>query len=320
MGYKFIPLLLLLAACSGKEPESFSKNNMEFAKTLSEYNLFKGKISDLVPNDSVQVLELSYTLFTDYTEKQRLLKLPPGIKMIAKGDGLPDFPNGTILAKTFYYSAVQTKGQQKIIETRILQKYKGNWNIATYQWNDAQTEANLLTKGGTVSASIELPDGSQKDIKYKIPTVYDCYDCHRSNNSIIPIGPKLRNLNIDLLIEGKPVSQLQLLKEKGLLTIKQHEQTAKLPSYKDANQPLEKRARAYFEINCAHCHNPQGFAGAYSLDLRYENEFENTGIFFNKWNIEHRMTIRDMPRLGTTIVDNEGLKLIQQYLAGLKKK
>ena len=51
-----------------------------------------------------------------------------------------------------------------------------------------------------------------------------------------------------------------------------------------------------------------------------ENPFlyDNSGIFFDKWNIEHRMTIRDMPKLGTTIVDKEGLKLVQQYLASLK--
>lgn len=310
---------ILIACSSNNGKEGFSKNNIKFPDSLSSFQLFKGNIADLVPADSVQVLELSSTLFTDYAEKQRLLKLPARTSMKSKGDGLPDFPDGAILAKTFYYTAKQTEGKKKIIETRILKKHNGLWNVATYKWNDNQTNAFLVNDGDKVPVTVTLPDGERKQINYKIPTIYDCYDCHRSNSEITPIGPKLRNLNVDIFIQGKATPQLQLLSNKGLLSLKGHEKTAKLPSYKDGNFTLEKRARAYFEINCAHCHNPNGFAGAYSLDLRYENEFENTGIFFNKWNIEHRMTVRDMPKLGTTIVDKEGLKLVQDYLKTLKK-
>lgn len=242
---------------------------MDFPKSLSAYKLFKGDMNNLVPADSVQVLELSSTLFTDHTEKQRLLKLPLGTKMTAKGDGLPDLPDGAILAKTFYYTAKQTEGKKKIIETRILKKHNGLWNVATYKWNDNQTNAFLVNDGDKVLVTVTLPDGERKQINYKIPSVYDCYDCHRNNNILSPIGPKLRNLNIDIFIQGKAVSQLQLLSDKGLLSLKGHEKITKLPSYKDGSLTIEKRARAYFEINCAHCHNPNGFAGAYSLDLRY---------------------------------------------------
>jgi len=319
-GILIIFICFAFAACSpNSSKEGFTKNNMEFPESLSAFKLFRGNMGDLVPAQNIQVLELSSILFTDYTEKQRLLKLPTGTKMTAKGDGLPDFPDGTILAKTFYYTALQTEEKQKIIETRILQKHNGRWNVATYKWNDNQTDALLTNDGDKVAVMITKPDGERKRIDYKIPTVYDCYDCHRRNNELIPIGPKLRNLNINVFTDGKSASQLQLLSQKGLLTLKGHENIAKLPSYKDSSLPSEKRARAYLEINCAHCHNPDGFAGAYSLDLRYENDYENTGIFFNKWNIEHRMTIRDMPKLGTTIIDKEGLKLVQHYLAGLKK-
>lgn len=108
------------------------------------------------------------------------------------------------------------------------------------------------------------------------------------------------------------------LQDQGLLEIKKDASTSILPSYKDLNEPIEKRARAYFEMNCAHCHNPKGFARAYGLNLRYETEFKNTGIYLNKWNIEHRMKIHDMPKLGTTIVDKQGLKLITQYIATIK--
>ncbi|RWX03764.1 hypothetical protein [Flavobacterium cerinum] len=323
MGNKLLLLsmLALFVNCGPNgSSEGFSKNNMTFPKSLSAFKLFKGKMAHLVPNDSIEVLKLSSALFTDYTEKQRLLKLPPGTKMTAKDDGLPNFPEGTILAKTFYYTAAQTKDAQRIIETRILIKYKQKWNAATYQWNEEQTEALLANDGAAVPINIETPDGKSKDINYKIPNAIQCYDCHRSGSDMVPIGPKLRNLNVDVLINNQSVSQLGYLNRKGLLAIPSTTSISKLPDYKNTSLSLEKRARAYFEINCAHCHNPDGFAHSFNLNLMYQTSFENSGILFNKWNIEHRMTIRDMPKLGTTIVDKEGLLLIQHYLASLKKK
>lgn len=309
-----------ITACTFNNNKApFSKNTMEFPERLSSFGLFKGAMSQLLPSDSATVLELSSTLFTDYAEKQRLLKLPRETKLQSTGEGLPVFPEGAILAKTFYYTAGQTQQQQKIIETRILLKNKGKWNVATYQWNDEQTDAFLRHDGAKVPVTIIKPDGKRKEINYKIPTAYDCFDCHRTDNAVMPIGPKLRNLNRYITINGREIPQLTYLSEKGLLDIKGHKNLSSLPAYKDSSLPLEKRTRAYFEINCAHCHNPDGFAGAYSLDLRYETDFENTNIFFNKWNIEHRMSIRDMPRLGTTVIDEQGLELVQQYLATLKK-
>ena len=181
--------IFAITACSFNNNKApFFKNTMEFPERLSSFGLFKGKMSQLLPSDSTTVLELSSTLFTDYAEKQRLLKLPKGSKLQATGDGLPVFPEGTILAKTFYYTVGQTQAEQKIIETRILFKNKGKWNVATYQWNDEQTEAFLRHDGAKVPVTIIKPDGKRKKITYKIATAYDCFDCHRSDNAVVPIG------------------------------------------------------------------------------------------------------------------------------------
>ena len=79
------------------------EDNMSFFERLSSYCLFQGKMANLDPSREVTQYELSSTLFTDYAEKQRLIKLPPGTKMKLTGNGLPEFPEGTIIAKTFYY-------------------------------------------------------------------------------------------------------------------------------------------------------------------------------------------------------------------------
>jgi hypothetical protein len=46
---------------------------------------------------------------------------------------------------------------------------------------------------------------------------------------------------------------------------------AKLPQFDDPRSgSVERRARAWLDVNCAHCHNPRGTARTSGLDLRWE--------------------------------------------------
>lgn len=112
-------IAVLALSCNKASTKDLPQNNMSFPKSLHDLKLFKGVMADLTPRDNVQQLELSSTLFTDYSEKQRLIKLPDGTKMKAQNYNLPEFPEQTILAKTFYYSAAQTGRKKIIIETRV---------------------------------------------------------------------------------------------------------------------------------------------------------------------------------------------------------
>ncbi|MCP2937417.1 hypothetical protein NK983_32460, partial [Salmonella enterica subsp. enterica serovar Typhimurium] len=83
---------------------------------------------------------------SDYAEKQRLIKIPVGTKINALDDGLPNFPDGSIIVKTFYYynNKKDTARGKRIMETRLLIKHVGKWNAATYIWNQDQTDAKLI--------------------------------------------------------------------------------------------------------------------------------------------------------------------------------
>jgi len=317
-GLLFLIMLIGLVGCSNPPSEHYYKNNIDFPKKLSAFKIFKGPMSQLKPQKNAHLLQLSSILFTDYTEKQRLLILPANTKLVFDGHELPNFPEGTIIAKTFYYSAHQTGEDQKIIETRILKKNAGLWNVATYVWNENQDDADLTYDGATVSVTITNPQGESKDIDYKVPSGEDCFVCHRSAKDLTPIGPKFRNLNRSISIGGTAVPQLEYFQKEGLIDIAARQSVTKLPSYSDKSVPIEQRARAYFEMNCAHCHNSNGFASGFGLDLSYETSYDKTGILTRKTNITHRMTIHDMPKLGTTQVDKEGLKIIQKYMETLK--
>jgi uncharacterized repeat protein (TIGR03806 family) len=298
------------------------ENDLRFENKLSYYKLFKGKITMLEPAPGIELLELSSTLFTDYAEKQRLIKLPAGKKVILKGNGLPIFPEGTLLAKTFFYESKSgTRDTKKILETRLLVFARAKWNVATYQWNEAQTEAYLIEKGAKVTVSLQDPYGRSRQIAYQIPSRGDCISCHHSENSILPIGPKARNLNRIVDRGEKQVNQLTYLMEKGLIEHAAITTVNSLPNYSNTNLPVEQRARAYLDINCAHCHQSGGYAGSTTINLDYDTSLDYSGIKLNKNNIVIRMNIMDeyhMPKLGTTVLDTGGLALVRAYILKIK--
>ena len=316
MGVLLIPILFIVLNNTGRG--TIAKDNIVFRDKLSE-----GKIADLVPNDEGISYELASALFTDYADKKRIIFLPKGKKMIASDDGLPSFPDGTIIAKTFFYPAKDTVGDSRprLLETRLLINKDGQWNAATYQWNSIQNEAFLLMDSASVHVSFVDNKGVERQTNYIIPSRNDCIACHRQGNHLFPIGPKIRNLNRILVHDRDTIQQLQHLKNRGVLDLKSKIDFSALPSYDELNQSTPQRARAYLEINCAHCHNPKGTAYMTMLDLRYESPLNETGIWLKQAKIVGRMSTlgeMHMPQKGTTVLHDEGIVLIKSYLQSLK--
>ncbi|MFU1856864.1 hypothetical protein ACK8HY_07560 [Sphingobacterium sp. NGMCC 1.201703] len=321
IGVLLIPILFIVL--NNKNRGKVAADNVIFRDKLSDYGLFKGKIADLVPNDQGVSYELASSLFTDYADKKRVIFLPKGKKIVASDDGLPDFPDGTIIAKSFFYPNIDSlRGPKSVLlETRLLINKGGQWNAATYQWNSAQDEAVLLADSAIVPVSFLDGKGVKRQTHYIIPSRKDCIACHRQGNRILPIGPKIRNLNRVLYRANDTIQQLDYLKHLGILAISPLRKRSLLPSYEDHNQSVERRARAYMEVNCAHCHNPMGTAYMTMLDLRFESPLNETGILLKQAKIIGRMSVlgeMHMPQKGTTILHAEGITLIKDYLNSLK--
>ena len=293
----------------------------EFRQNLSELNLFQGDLSNLTSSIYAFEYDLNTRLFSDYAHKQRLIALPLGTTLESSGDGLPDFPENTVIAKTFYYNVDERDASlgRKIIETRILIKLNGDWESGDYKWNEAQTDATLDLAGSTVPISWIDTNGTTNNIAYEIPSNTDCFTCHQTNTSMTPIGPKLRSLNFD--VNG--FNQLQRLKDLGLLTgLSSPSDLNVLPNWEDSSATLEERARAYFDIQCAHCHKASGFCETQStLRLNFETPFSESKIFERRNSISTRINTVNpgfsMPFIGTTIMHTEGVALIQEYLNSL---
>ncbi|RKE92006.1 fibronectin type III domain-containing protein [Ichthyenterobacterium magnum] len=291
----------------------------EYRTNLSELNLFTGDLADLNPSIYAFEYDLNSRLFSDYAHKQRFIVLPLGEKLTYDGDGLPLFPENTLIAKTFYYNIDERDESlgKKIIETRILIKQDGNWELGNYKWNESQTDAVLDTDGGDVPTTWIDSDGDTNTITYKIPSSTDCFTCHQINGNATPIGPKLRTLNFS--VNG--TNQLQALIDSDLLDgVTDPNTVSVLPDWtNDTNYTLEERTRAYLDINCAHCHIEGGYCELQSsLRLGYETSFDDSNIYSQRFQISARIANVipgfSMPFIGTTIIHDEGVSLIEEYL------
>lgn len=321
---------LILIACSDNDDRSDDQveipnfnfpQTVNFEEYLSAYDIFADTFADLKPTEDFHLLELSSILFTDYAHKQRLVKVPEGKQMTRLSDGSIDFPDGTVLVKTFFYYNDERDISlgRKIIETRLLIKESNTWNVATYLWNQAQTDASLALNGSDIPISWIDTKGNSLSNLYHVPAENECITCHQSSATMIPLGPSLRNLNRVVERNGTNLNQIHHLQSLGILHDFEISQVPQIVDYNNLNASLSERGRAYLAMNCAHCHHPEAWqeSAEHDFDFRYDVSLRQTGILFEKDKIIEAVLDRDMPFIGTSILDQEGINLIVEFIESL---
>lgn len=248
-------------------------------KLLSEYGFFLNT-KDQITVPGVLPYELITSLFSDYADKHRFVYVPKGKIAAYQKNSVFSFPVGSVLIKTFSYEPINDqRSERHLIETRLLIRKDSGWDALTYVWDEEGQEASLALAGKTVKANYISNDGRQLDIRYRVPNKNQCKECHLENESIVPIGPKPRNLNRDYsYLEG---TMNQLEKWMSIKFIDAYpEKINSVVDFMDSSKPINDRARAYLDINCGHCHAPEGSAsnsGLY-LDL-LETREKQLGVF-----------------------------------------
>lgn len=334
---------VLLTACGNRGVRSHRSE--PYPSKLSAWHLFTGEPAALKPNAGVVPYDLNTPLFSDYATKYRFVWMPPGTAATYSDTEVFEFPKGTILSKTFAYPGAD-HGKQRIIETRLLVKGDRGWVTLPYVWNEAQTEATLEVAADPETVNWVHPSGKRYAIDYVIPNTNQCKGCHDRSKVVTPIGPKARNLNKDFnYAEGRENQLTHWTKAGYLKGAPSPEQAPKLPVWDDAaSGTLDARARAYLEVNCAHCHNPRGPAnttGLYLLAAQTDpmrfglckvpvSAGQGSGdLLFDVVQgrpeesiLVHRMESTTpkvmMPELGRTLVHQEGLALIRQWIASMQ--
>ncbi len=319
-----------------------------YPEKLSDWGIFEGKLSELNPKKGVLPYALNTPLYSDYAEKDRLLRLPAGASVNYSANGVLNFPAGTLLVKTFYYSAdFRHPGKDKnIIETRLLIKQANQWKALTYIWNEEQSEAVLEIAGDDKQVEFINKNGEKQQVRYVIPNQNQCKGCHNRNDRVMPIGPTAAQLNGDLsYAEGKK-NQLVYWRQHGML--KNMPAISAIPKMAVWNDPksgdLNARTRAYLDVNCAHCHRLEGPAQTSGLYLTaHEKNLNAIGV--NKTPVAagkgsggrmvdilpgdatasilwYRMQTSNpgerMPELGRNLVHAEGVALIKEWIDKMK--
>lgn len=338
----------MLAGCGTRPPAlTPADRDWEPHETLSTYGLFQGNGSSQEPVTGVVPYDINTPLFSDYATKYRFVRLPAGTHAAYHESDVFAFPIGTVLVKTFAYLhdlAVPSHGR-RLIETRLLIHRPDGWIGLPYLWNDAQTEAVLRKVGGARTVHWRHTDGRERTLDYLIPNVNQCLACHENSRVMKPLGPKASQLNREHAYGEVRENQLHYWSQAGLVHgAPQPNQTPRMAVWNDpATGSLDQRARAWLDGNCAHCHNPNGSAKNSGLDLRIEQTEpprwgvwktpvaagrgsggRSYGIVPGKPDesiLLYRLQSTEpgvmMPELSRRLVDEEGVALIRDWIAGL---
>lgn len=342
--------LLIFNQCKISNGKVTLDINAKPFEKLSDYHFFTGTLNELIPNDKVLPYDLITALFTDYAHKSRFVWMPEGTSAKYTKDEVVDFPVGTVLIKNFFYENDEndaSKGR-KIIETRLLVKRTDKWDALDYVWNDNQTDAELNIVGDTKKVDYINKMGKPIHVDYSVPNKNQCKNCHNLNSVMVPIGPKVRYLNKDFAYADGNKNQLDKWTEIGYLSGYKKEENTKnkiASAFDETSGSVEERAKAYLEVNCAHCHRREGSANTTGLFLLLsEKDPESWGVMKspvaagrasgdNLYDVVpgkpdesilvYRMAENDpeirMPELGRSIQHEEAVVLIRQWIAEMKK-
>lgn len=277
-----------------------------------------------------------YPLWTDGATKNRWIYLPPGSFIDASDPDEWQFPVGTRLWKEFRFG--------RRAETRFIEHTAEGWRYAAYTWNDDESEAPLAPERG-VARTVEIRDG----VRHAIPSRFDCKACHEASPTRV-LGFSALQLSTDrdpLAPHAEPlpagaVDLAALVASGGLRGLPAHVTSA--PRI-DAATPTARAALGYLHSNCGSCHTNSGELASLEFSLRYllapaprdpvatavdrpsRFVFEPLGpdavrirpgdpdasVLVARMATRH--PIRQMPPLGSQLVDEASLALIKRWIA-----
>ncbi len=314
------------------------------AEKLSEYGLFQD-LSQQIPGPGVLAYELNSSSFCDQASHQSLIYIPASKAANYHAEDPFEFPVGTILVQNirFPFDTRDPDQGSRLVETRLLIHQNHGWAGVPYLWNDDLSDAQRAVIGGKTEVTVIQADGSPLTFAYLTPNMNQCKQCHLKNDSMAPIGVTARNLNRTIRWDNGDQNQLELWRQLGRLTGLPSDQqnVPRLPDWRDAESAnVDRRARAWLDANCAHCHSPGGPAIVSGLDLSFaQNNPVRFGVYKppvaagrgssglrfsilpgepDKSFLLHRVMSTElgvmMPPLGRSLADQQGIDLLRNWI------
>ncbi|MGF1468187.1 MAG: hypothetical protein ACFCGT_18865 [Sandaracinaceae bacterium] len=182
--------------------------------------------------EGVRFYEPRYALWSDGTEKQRFIYLPPGRQIDTSDADRWVFPEGTRLYKNFLEDGL-------LLETRVFTKMADEpgiirWRVQVFAWNaaqDAVEEAGDVVRENVLGTAHDIPDFAM------------CVRCHSGARDAV------NGFGAILLRHDRGGVTLATLREEGLLTNDIDPALAEPPGTFD-----EQTVLGYLHVNCGNCH------------------------------------------------------------------
>jgi glucose/arabinose dehydrogenase/mono/diheme cytochrome c family protein len=309
-----------------------------FPQTLTDTGAF-ADLTTLAPNPGVVNYEPIVPFWSDYAIKRRWFAIPDLTNQMTHAVNANwTFPAGALWVKHFDLELERgNPATKKRLETRFLVKTTNGVYGVSYAWNDAGTEASLVADAGT-NFNLAILDGSTiVTQQWGIPSRAQCLACHTPAGGHA-LSFTTRQLNQTNTMNGVTGNQLRLLWNAGYLANDPGSPNT-LPRHvrpDDTASSLEARARTYFAVNCAQCHQPGG-GGPSTWDARVWLTLEQTGLIngvpnHNGGNPQNKLVVPGdtahsvllqriaangfsrMPPLATTQLDQGSIALLTDWI------
>jgi uncharacterized repeat protein (TIGR03806 family) len=290
--------------------------------------------------------EPSAKLWSDNAHKERYIAIP-GVGQIGyqEYDGW-DFPEETVLIKNFLLPLDERieEDSLKRIETRLLIKKDNDWHGFSYEWNEEETDAVLLSGSKRRPFTTIDENGDPFDYEWYYPNRTDCMTCHtQAANRVLGLNTPQMNFDFEYPASGVTDNQLRTYDHISLFEAPlpdTPDNLPRMPESTDLSASLEDRSRAYLAANCANCHQPAGPTNS-AIDLRWQvatGEMNALGVEPNDdlgapgakiidpgsaststlWlRMRLRGDSRQMPPLATSRVDEEATAHLAEWIKRL---
>lgn len=318
----------------------------EFPTQLHETGLFTSvKGHQTVP--ALIPYSVNTPLWSDGTHKERFIGLPGDSQIEFTTVRGWNFPDGTVLVKTFALDLeTGNPASRHRIETRLLTRQEGEWVGYSYVWNDKQTNATLVHRTGmdrVFTIRDSRSPGGIREQTWHYPSRAECMVCHtRAANFVLG----LTLLQMNKVHDYGHASDNQLRTLDGIDVFTQPlpvppETYRKLVNPYNPQEPLGARARSYLHANCANCHMDGGGGNA-PMVLEFTTAQDETNIFGaypqhdtfgiadamliapgnpERSIIYHRVSRRgpgQMPPLATSRVDRQAVQLLGDWITQME--
>ncbi len=331
-----------------RNPTEDNQANTKFPKRLSQTGLFHSVV-DQTPSPGVIPYSINAHHWADHTTSEQWFGLVGDTQLgihenniydLGQVAGYFNFPRGSVFAKTVSYQTdMSDPNSKRHLETQVLHRLDLDWRAYNYIWNEDQTDA-ILQDNVAVYQELEIKDpkvvGGVRKQTWLHASRDQCMLCHIWRAGSVN-GFRVEQLNRQHKDES--INQLEKFEATGLVDVKLNRSKPAV-SPTDESASISDRARRYLDLNCAHCHMRGGGGSApFVLQASLPDDKINligTESLQGDFGIDHALTVSPghpskstllyrmaksgpgkMPKFGTQLVDEKGVKLIHDWIASM---